>query len=199
MKIKNYSILILCLICLGCHKNKSTDEELLRFYITKGTPLSSKESVRSKLAIQYGFYYYFADSADPFSKEEESIQRHNDEVMAKLEKKWGKGWEKRFEYSADSLYAIDSLAIEIIKNDSSIQVFLKKIDKYNEDYNYYPHLDYHSYQSYKDKGSNLRNVDIDGYGVIADKKTRVIYLRAILDMSTLKIIEIDTTLRELPR
>src|SRR5690606_28251079 len=102
---------------------------------------------------------------------------------------------KRFEYSADSLYAIDSLAIEIIKNDSSIQVFLKKIDKYNEDYNYYPHLDFHSYQSYKDEGSNLRNVDIDGYGVIADKKTRVIYLREILDMSTIKIIEIDTTLR----
>lgn len=196
--MKIYSLLIFSLIWQGCNENKNTDDDLLRIYITGDLPISPKESIRAKAAFQYGFYYYYADS-DPFSKEEKSIQKHNDEVMAKLERKWGKGWEKRFEHSADSLYALDSLAIEIIKHDLVIQEFIEKIDRYNEEYNYYPHLDFNSYQSHENEGGNLRNVDINGYGVITNKTTRVIYLRAILDMSTLKIIEIDTTLRELPR
>lgn len=197
MKLSFYSLALLYIIFVGC-ENKN-DDKLLRLYIMRGDAFDIKDGARSVVAYNYGFYYYPVERAAIFSEEERSIQKHNDEVMRKLEKKWGKGWKSRFEYSVDSLYSIDSLAIEIVKQDVIIQTFIDKTEKYNEEYNYYPNLDFHSYQSYKDEGSNLRNVDIDGYGVIADKKTRVIYLRAILDMSTLKIIEIDTTLRELPR
>jgi hypothetical protein len=102
----------------------------------------------------------------------------------------GKDWKARFEKTVDSLYAIDSLSIEIARADSYIMNFDTITSKYNEEHKFYANL---SYNAYATTNENLRLVTVTGYGLIYNEVGRLNFLRATVDLKKKKVINIDKT------
>ncbi|HEX8575184.1 MAG TPA: hypothetical protein VF677_02720, partial [Flavobacterium sp.] len=106
-----------------------------------------------------------------------------------LKKRIGKNWRAKFEKSVDSLFKIDSLSMNIAKNDSEIKILInKKLNNKSKDFI--------SYKCYPTTKNNLKIVSFEWQGKIYKDSTSVSYIRAIIDLKEKRVIEIEKTEKE---
>ena len=117
-------------------------------------------------------------------------EKHNKVTDSILKIRLGENWRDRFENTADSLFAVDSIAIAIAKSDKYIFSFDTATEKHNVEYNFYPNL---RYTTHATVDKNIKVVSVEGYGLIDGKVTGLNYLRASVDLKLTRVINIDKT------
>jgi len=149
-----------------------------------------KDQQRQLVDEWYGFTYLINGSCMASNADRIASEKHNQKTDSILSSRIGKDWKAKFEKTVDSLYAIDSLAVEIARADTYILNFDTITSKYNEEHKFYANLRYTAHAS---PNENLRLVTVTGYGLIYNKVERLNYLRATVDLKKKKVINIDIT------
>lgn len=104
-----------------------------------------------------------------------------------LTKRIGKDWMQKFEKTVDSLYAIDTLAASIARNDSAVRKLVKlKSSKATEQV-------YPSYNCYPTTNKYLKAVSIQWQGEVYNRTAEVSYVRVFIDISEKKVKKIEDT------
>ncbi len=111
----------------------------------------------------------------------------NNKTDSILKKRIGKDWHERFEKTVDSLYRIDTLAISIAENDSSVQNLIKLKAKENP-LDFYP-----GYKCYAAPQKNFRIVSITCNDRIYNDTINVSFMRVAVDISKKKVTKIEDT------
>lgn len=149
-----------------------------------------KDRERQVVATWYGFRYKVVAGCEVSDSLLRSIEQHNKITDSVLTSRLGPSYRQRFQRSVDSLYAVDSAAIEIARSDEFVRDFERSTEKHNEEYNFYPNLTYIVHFTPLD---HQKLVDLQGYGVVHDWVRRVSYLRITVDMEKKKVVHIDKT------
>lgn len=193
-------ILFLLFFFSNCKNNESKTEEIKEVEIDSfeilrpsywvSGMIDPKDQQRQLVDEWYGFSYRIKGSCMVSNADRLATEKHNEKTDSILSSRIGKDWKARFEKTVDSLYAIDSLAIEIARADSYILNFDTIASKYNEEHKFYANL---RYSAYATTNENLRLVTITGYGIIYKEVGRLNYLRATVDLKKKKVIHIDNT------
>ena len=152
--------------------------------------IDPKDQERQIVDEWYTFRYVINGSCFVSNADRLATEKHNQKTDSILSSRIGKDWKARFEKTVDSLYSIDSLAIEIARADSYILNFDTITSKYNEEHKFYANLRYYAYAT---TNEDLRLVTISGYGFIYNKVGSINYLRATVDLKNKKVINIDKT------
>jgi hypothetical protein len=192
------SILFLSFFFSNCKNNESKTEEIKEVEIDSfeilrpsywvSGMINPKDQQRQLVDEWHGFSYLIKGSCMVSNADRFATEKHNQKTDSILSNKTGKNWKARFEKTVDSLYAIDSLAIEIARADSYILNFDTITSKYDEEHKFYANLRYNAYAT---TNENLRLVTITGYGIIYKEVGRINYLRATVDLKKKKVIHID--------
>ena len=99
--------------------------------------------------------------------------------------RYGKDWLDKFENSVDSLYTLDSLSIEIARQDRRIANIETKLKAYNT------HLE-PQYSSGATPNDNIRMVTLSAEGPSNGKQRYMNHFRAAVDLKRSKIVNLDT-------
>ncbi len=138
----------------------------------------------------YGFRFQILAGCLVTDSLTRSVKRHNEITDSVMTIRKGKDWMTRFEKSVDSLFTIDSTAIEIARSDKFVKNFEVNTEKHNDEYNYYPNLTYYVHFT---PIENQKLVSLEGYGVIYKKVRHINYLRITVDMANRKVLNIEKT------
>lgn len=194
------SIFFILFFFSNCKNNESKTEENKQVEIDSfeiyrpsywvSGMIDPKDQERQIVDEWYTFRYVINGSCFVSNADRIATEKHNQKTDSILSSRIGKDWKARFEKTVDSLYSIDSLAIEIARADSYILNFDTMTSKYNEEHKFYANL---RYDAYATTNENLRLVTISGYGFIYNKVGSINYLRATVDLKNKKVINIDKT------
>ena len=194
------SIFFILFFFSNCKDNGSKTEEIKEVEIDSfeiyrpsywvSGMINPKDQERQIVDEWYTFRYVINGSCFVSNADRIATEKHNQKTDSILYSRIGKDWKARFEKTVDSLYAIDSLAVEIARADSYILNFDNITSKYNEEHKFYANL---RYDAYATSNENLRMVTISGYGHIYNKVGSINYLRATVDLKNKKVINIDKT------
>jgi len=149
-----------------------------------------KDQQRQTVDEWYKFRYVIKGSCFAANEDRQASEKHNRKTDSILSLRIGKDWKTRFEKTVDSLYAIDSLAIEIARSDKDILNFDTITSIYNEEHKFFANLRYNAYAT---TNENLRLVTVTRYGLIYNEVGILNYLRATVDLKKKKVINIDKT------
>lgn len=208
MKLTLTIIPLLFLIITSCEDSNSQKKQLPeRTERTESTPAvdsmeilypsfwvygranDSKDHQRQIVDAWYKFRFIIKSSRCTDTPRDDT-DKHNEFTDSIMSARIGKNWYQKFEKSVDSLYAIDTLAISIAQANHVILHFDTITEKYNDQYKFYPNLQYTSHATGDD---HIKVVTIEGYGVVYNATTFVNYLRATVDLKRKKVINIDKT------
>lgn len=114
----------------------------------------------------------------------------NNRTDSILKKRIGKNWMEKFEKSVDSLYHIDSLAIHIAENSETVKNAIREKAKTTNAKRYI------DYKCYPTTNKNLKIVSVEWTGLIYKDSIMVSFLRAIVDIKSKKVKEIEKTERD---
>lgn len=195
-----FFIIISVVFIIGCGKSKAPIKtqkqnevdsiEILRpSWLIYGLP-DEKERQRSIVDDWYGFRIRRVGGCMISDSLRDVVEQRNSITDSVLKIRIGPDWMIRFEKTVDSLYSIDSIAIAIARSDAYVRNFEINTEKHNDEYNYYPNLEYNVYFTPKE---NEKVVGLEGYGVIYKKVRRLSYLRITVDISQKKILNIEKT------
>ena len=89
----------------------------------------------------------------------------------------------------DSLYKLDSLAIHIAENNNQIRQFINEKIKLNAKRNI-------NHKCYPTTNDNVKIVSFEWRGKIYRDSISVSYIRAVVDLNSKKVIEVEKTEKE---
>jgi len=150
----------------------------------------SKFTQRQTIGKKYNFFYQSVGNCEITDSLRNVIKNHNKFTDSLLSSKWGEDWNKRFDFSVDSLYALDSNAIFIVDSDPYIRNFKLIKERKNTAPHFYPNLEYKVFPTPK---RNIRLITVEGYGAINEEIVTLNYLRVTIDMEKKSILNIDST------
>ena len=196
------------LTCVACNELKTEENKLTEIKLkTKsaspidsfeisypslwvyGGPPSPRDHQRQIVDDLYHFRFVIKSSSCTVSPEI-GTDKHNQITDSIMTVRYGRNWQQRFEYSVDSLYTLDSLAIAIAKSDKYILKLEKVRGVHNDKYDFYPSLEYNTHATFDD---NVKLVTLEGLGVVKGRVMRLNYLRATIDIRRQKVIVADKT------
>lgn len=163
--------------------------EILRPSLWVGPGLSEPKD-RQRQIVDEWYHFRYVLGGTCTDAQLATKDQHNKKTESIMTVRMGKDWYKKFERSVDSLFTIDSLAIEIAKADQRVKKFGKATEKHNDKYNFYPNLRYYSNATPDD---DIKVVTVEGYGIVYNKVGDLNYLRATIDLKKKKVISIDWT------
>lgn len=152
--------------------------------------IEDKDRQRQIIDAQYGFRFRIKSGCLVNDSILEFVERHNLKTDSIMKSRYGTNWIERFESSVDSLFAIDSVCIQLVDDSKFYKSFLRKYNQYDKANDFYPKIGLSSYQT-NDK--NIKLVVAEGYGLINDRVQRVSYYRATVNYPMKKIISVDST------
>lgn len=113
-----------------------------------------------------------------------SAEKQNKITDRIMTSRYGKNWLDKFENSVDSLYAIDSLAIEIARSDKRIGKIEARIKKYNAGIE-------SQYSSSETPDDNIRMVTLMAVDPAIRERMFMSYFRAAVDVKRRRVVNLD--------
>jgi hypothetical protein len=204
--IKYVTLILFAVFTISC-KNKTVNESSRNISLKKGKADSlamvypslwvygmpeDKDWQRTVIAqkLNFRFDVIAGDNLSSDNYIPEDFEKHNKKTDSILTKRIGINWRRIFEFQVDSLYFIDSIAISIVKSNSFISSYNRRIEKYNVKYDYYPNLQYRSHATPNDY---IKLVEISGNGLINGSVEHHSIVRTTVDLKSKNVICIDTT------
>lgn len=198
--MKNITFIIITIVLLSCNSddkgsskvNSVKKEPRLRegrpSYLIFGLP-DAKFKQRQVIARKYRFVYQSVGNCEMTDSIRDAIKKHNKITDNELNSMLGEGWKKRFDYSVDSLYSLDSIAIFTVESNTLIKNFIRRTERKNTNPDFYPGLEYKVFPT---RNENIFLVSMEGYGAIKRKIVTLNYLRVTLDIKSKSILNIDS-------
>jgi len=149
-----------------------------------------KDHQRQIVDRKYNFRYSIVGGCTADESTRSEAERTNQKTERIMTQRYGKDWLVKFENSVDSLYALDSISIEIARQDTRSEKIEKMLEKDRLKYESHMSNKYHCYETPKD---SIRMVILMGEGFFNGEMRYMNQLRAVVDLKTKRVIHFDST------
>jgi|GEM_PF-3634786 len=154
-------------------------------YEVYGMP-NEKDKQRQIVDYTYKFRFHIIGGCEVDDMTKVRTEINNEKTNKIMISRYGKHWMGKFERSVDSLYSLDSLAIDIAQKDKHVRRIESQIEQYHS------HIQ-PKYKCWETSESNKRMVTLDAESPSNGQMKYMNQFRATVDIKNKKVTNLDST------
>jgi hypothetical protein len=131
--IRIFFIVISIIVLNGCKNNKQEEQlaykrPVLKILVAGLTDLGSLHAANI-IGKEYGLAYQIVGGCNESEEFQDSLQKHNKQVLAELAHEFGTDWQKRFEEKKDSMEFLVSQAQSFLEHQTDYKKIMQDFEE----------------------------------------------------------------------
>ena len=189
-------IALLLTVLTGCKQNSQTDKQKaiqldtskkLRLHTYGGPPDMERQSAENVIADKWGIEYFSVAGCLVTQEIIDSVAKHNKEVEALIENKYGKLWQTSFDKEVEEELIKQKVASSLLDKETIIINKRKELEVEGNGLHYY----------FRPINKSEYKVSATGWGQINGKDEYVSYFRYLVDIENKKVkLTSDSLMKE---